>query len=165
MKLSPTSSASAALILQLFLLIVLGVTTKAQDLTALPACSITCFSSALGDSGCDVTDTKCQCTSGRAVIEEDLEACLPGACSQEDIDKVFPVVRGICAQQGVTLTSTPHITATGTKTGSGGGGVTITGHHTLTGTAARGQATAVGANVVGAVAGVVGVGMGVVLGL
>ena len=48
-----------------------------------------CFASAVQGSGCGLSDTKCQCTTGNAKITESVTACAPSKCSAEDLQSKF----------------------------------------------------------------------------
>ncbi|KNG49607.1 CFEM-like protein [Stemphylium lycopersici] len=61
----------------------------AQDLSGIPQCAIPCFVAALPKSNCGVTDTKCQCTSGKSAIENELLTCAPERCEQSEISSTL----------------------------------------------------------------------------
>merc|ERR1712137_736083 len=79
----------------------------AQDLSGIPQCAIPCFVAALPSSNCGVTDTNCQCTSGRSAIENSLLTCAPERCEQSEISSLAPAVSSLCAAAGVTLSDIP----------------------------------------------------------
>ncbi|KAF1978462.1 hypothetical protein BU23DRAFT_595640 [Bimuria novae-zelandiae CBS 107.79] len=130
-----------------------------QDLGSIPSCALACFAAAVPASGCSLTDTKCQCTTGQASITKSLTECAPGKCSAEDVAKIAPAVSDICASAGVSLSNLPTaVSATGSATSQTGSA-----RNTASGSATAASASATGSEAPasstgGAVAN--GVGMG-----
>ncbi|KAF2027409.1 hypothetical protein EK21DRAFT_114898 [Setomelanomma holmii] len=81
----------------------------AQDLSGIPSCAIPCFAAAVGGSGCGLTDTKCQCTTGRESITNSLNGCTPSRCSASEIASIASAVQTLCAAAGVTITNIPTV--------------------------------------------------------
>ncbi|KAH7356222.1 hypothetical protein BKA66DRAFT_250480 [Pyrenochaeta sp. MPI-SDFR-AT-0127] len=88
----------------------------AQDLTGVPTCALPCFVAALPASGCGITDTVCQCTTGREAITNSILGCAPSRCAESDVASIAPAVQALCAKAGVTITDVP--TAASTASGS-----------------------------------------------
>jgi hypothetical protein len=59
---------------------------SAQDLSGIPTCALTCFAVAVPESGCSLTDSECQCTTGREKIESSITKCVPAKCSADDVE-------------------------------------------------------------------------------
>ncbi|KAF2712401.1 hypothetical protein K504DRAFT_203742 [Pleomassaria siparia CBS 279.74] len=91
---------------------------NAQDVTGIPTCALTCFATAVPAAGCSLTDTKCQCTTGKDSITASLTSCVPGKCSADDIAKINPAVEAICANAGVTLSNLPTAASSGASAAS-----------------------------------------------
>ncbi|OCK86343.1 hypothetical protein K432DRAFT_376849 [Lepidopterella palustris CBS 459.81] len=70
----------------------------AQDTTGIPDCAIPCFQTAIASSGCSVTDTVCQCTTGLAAITASATPCVLKSCQPSDIAKVQTASAAICAK-------------------------------------------------------------------
>ncbi|KAF1948006.1 hypothetical protein EJ02DRAFT_10263 [Clathrospora elynae] len=79
----------------------------AQDLSGIPSCALPCFVAALPGSNCAISDTKCQCTTGREAIQNSLLTCAPQRCQGEDITKLAPAVEKLCEAVGVTISDVP----------------------------------------------------------
>ncbi|KAH7139006.1 hypothetical protein B0J11DRAFT_32726 [Dendryphion nanum] len=92
---------------------------SAQDLTGIPSCAIACFAVAVPSSGCSLTDTTCQCTTGRDKITSSLMECVPGKCSTSEIAQLAPAVENICKKAGITISNIPTAVPTGVQSGSG----------------------------------------------
>ncbi|EAT90373.2 hypothetical protein SNOG_02161 [Parastagonospora nodorum SN15] len=87
----------------------------AQDLSQIPSCALPCFASAVQGSGCGLSDTKCQCTTGNAKITESVTACAPSKCQADDlqifqldlsltpISELVAAAAGICSAAGYPL--------------------------------------------------------------
>ncbi|KAH3916672.1 hypothetical protein HBI56_048730 [Parastagonospora nodorum] len=75
----------------------------AQDLSQIPSCALPCFASAVQGSGCGLSDTKCQCTTGNAKITESVTACAPSKCQADDLQKLVAAAAGICSAAGYPL--------------------------------------------------------------
>ncbi|KAF2006914.1 hypothetical protein P154DRAFT_517371 [Amniculicola lignicola CBS 123094] len=134
----------------------------AQDLTGIPSCSLTCFAAAVSASGCSLTNTECQCTTGRETITNSITACVPSKCSAEDIAKIAPAVQKLCAAAGVTVSNLP--TAVGSATGSAASR-TSTPTGTAAGAAASSSSTGAAAPTHMAAAGAIALGFVAMLGL
>ncbi|PVI06052.1 hypothetical protein DM02DRAFT_623370 [Periconia macrospinosa] len=99
---------------------------NAQDLSGIPSCALTCFAAAVPASGCSLTDTKCQCTTGRDKVQGSLTQCVPERCSADDQTKVASAVVGICERAGVTVSNLP----TAAPTAASGNTTGLTGSRT-----------------------------------
>lgn len=62
------------------------VTAQVPDVTALPACVQQCTISALGGSGCDVSDTDCICKTSNFLQASTECINAPGTCTPEEIE-------------------------------------------------------------------------------
>ncbi|KAH7078057.1 hypothetical protein BKA63DRAFT_602055 [Paraphoma chrysanthemicola] len=130
---------------------------SAQDFSGVPSCAIPCLIPAVQGSGCGLTDTACQCTTGRESITNSLFGCTPSRCSASDIAGVAAAVQTLCAAAGVTITNVPSVVpsslasaATSVVSGTGTGSQTRTPTGSATGSAAPAASTAAAAgNVVG----------------
>jgi len=75
------------------LLLLLGLTTFMSGLVSaqnnvlgIPDCAVPCFTEAIGNSTCGITDAYCQCTSGAAKIQSVAISCLcHSSCSTADL--------------------------------------------------------------------------------
>ncbi|KAF2473096.1 uncharacterized protein BDR25DRAFT_302108 [Lindgomyces ingoldianus] len=138
-----------------------------QDLTGIPSCALSCFAVAVPASGCSLTDTKCQCTTGQQKITDSVSACVPSKCSAEDQAKLVPAVEALCAKAGITVTNLP--TTVPSASGAANNNATVTSTRSssasATGSGAAQQTT--GAAVVNTVGlgSVLAVGLAAVLGL
>ena len=67
---------------------ILATAVSAQsiaDLTAsIPACAQTCLATAIGNSGCGLTDNACQCGDANAAITREATPCVISGCSSEE---------------------------------------------------------------------------------
>lgn len=138
---------------------------NAQDLSGIPTCALTCFAAAVPPSGCSLTDTKCQCTTGKDKIQSSIETCAPQRCSVEDAAKIAPAVQAICERAGISVsvpTTLPSgfATASGSRNGTSG----ITGSQTQTGSGTP-QQTGNAAGINGVSVGIMAAGMAAVFGL
>merc|ERR1712029_500547 len=88
------------------------VSAQTPDLSSVPNCAISCLVAAVPDSGCGVTDVKCQCTTGQAALTKSLMSCIPQKCSADDAAKVTPALAGICTSAGYPV-SIPASAASG----------------------------------------------------
>jgi hypothetical protein len=61
----------------------------AQDLSNIPSCALPCFATAIQQSGCSLSDTKCQCTTGAQKITDSLTSCAPARCQGDDLNSTF----------------------------------------------------------------------------
>lgn len=59
--------------------------TIAQEISALPSCSLTCLSNAIASAGCGHTDYACQCGSAKGIIQNTAATCLYNVCSPSDV--------------------------------------------------------------------------------
>ncbi|CAN9079262.1 unnamed protein product [Alternaria alternata] len=107
----------------------------AQDLSGIPQCAIPCFVAALPGSNCGVTDTKCQCTSGRSAIENSLLTCAPERCQPAEISSLAPAVSSLCGAAGVTLSDIPTAVASSGSAAATGSASTsqVSGSRTMSG--------------------------------
>merc|ERR1712070_369313 len=77
----------------------------AQDLSSIPTCAIPCFAAAVAGSGCGLSDTVCQCTTGNEKITQSITECAPDRCSADDLAKIAPAAAGLCAAAGVSISA------------------------------------------------------------
>ncbi|KAF2115902.1 hypothetical protein BDV96DRAFT_646077 [Lophiotrema nucula] len=129
---------------------------NAQDLGDIPSCALTCFAAAVSGSGCSLSDTTCQCTTGRDSISQSVTGCVPGKCSDDDIAKITPAVEQICANKGITITDLPTAISSGSPSATGSGSRTAS--TTSSGTQTASGASASASNTGAAVANVAGLG-------
>ncbi|PSN67405.1 hypothetical protein BS50DRAFT_574104 [Corynespora cassiicola Philippines] len=141
-------------------LVVSFAAVNAQDLSGIPNCALPCFATAVPASGCSISDTECQCTTGRDSITQSITECVPGKCSSEDIASLASAVEGICQRAGVTVSDLPTSVPSGTSGSSNASG---TARLTSTGTGSPAQSTG-GAAVNAAGMGAVALGVAAVLG-
>jgi len=128
----------------------------AYTIADLPSCSISCFTTAISGSGCGLTDTHCQCTTGLTYITNSVGPCLLKGCSTDDAAKAVTVSQGICKQDASSSAGSTGATTGTSKTG------TSTATTTGTSSASAQKTNAAGANVGGIVyagAGFVAAGM------
>ncbi|KAJ4395343.1 hypothetical protein N0V91_010905 [Didymella pomorum] len=95
-------------------LIVSAITAlaAAQSIADLPACSLTCLTSAIPSLGCGLTDFACSCKKADTLTPQ-LTPCVQSACSDAaDQAKVLTVLSSICAAAGVPI----EAPASGTST-------------------------------------------------
>ncbi|KAF1355691.1 hypothetical protein EJ07DRAFT_182039 [Lizonia empirigonia] len=85
---------------------------SAVDLSQVPDCAVACLVAAIPGSGCSVSDTACQCTTGQAAITSSLDSCVPTSCSTEDAAKVAPALAGICSAAGYPISVSSSAAAT-----------------------------------------------------
>ncbi|MCJ1480594.1 hypothetical protein MMC06_000749 [Schaereria dolodes] len=78
-------------------------TASAQDLSGLPACAETPAVSALGSSGCALTDIKCICEDTSFL--DNLAPAVEAVCDASDLQKTLVFAQQLCASVGVTLTA------------------------------------------------------------
>lgn len=84
----------------------------AQSIADLPACSLTCLTSAIPSLGCGLTDFACSCKKADTLTPQ-LTPCVQSACSDAaDQAKVLTVLSSICAAAGVPI----EAPASGTST-------------------------------------------------
>ncbi|KAJ4338101.1 hypothetical protein N0V87_004249 [Didymella glomerata] len=86
-------------------LIVSAITAlaAAQSIADLPACSLTCLTSAIPSLGCGLTDFACSCKKADTLTPQ-LTPCVKSACKDEaDQAKVMTVLSSICAAAGVPI--------------------------------------------------------------
>ncbi|OAL43662.1 hypothetical protein IQ07DRAFT_666090 [Pyrenochaeta sp. DS3sAY3a] len=116
---------------------------NAQDLSGVPTCAIPCFVAALPGSGCGITDTVCQCTTGRESIQNSILSCAPQRCSESDVATIASAVQTLCANAGVTISNVPTAAPTsGTTLPSGSSAASaattvLSGTRTMSMTASR----------------------------
>ncbi|KAL5115071.1 hypothetical protein ACEQ8H_007046 [Pleosporales sp. CAS-2024a] len=85
----------------------------AQDVSQLPSCASPCFASAIAASGCQLSDIKCQCTTGAAALAASLNQCTSTKCSPDDLQKLGMVSAGICVKAGFPVSMPPQASPTG----------------------------------------------------
>ncbi|KAF2687078.1 hypothetical protein K458DRAFT_295982 [Lentithecium fluviatile CBS 122367] len=99
----------------------------AQDLQGIPSCALACFATAVPATGCSLTDTQCQCTTGRDSITASITLCVPDRCSAEDIASIAPAVEAICGRAGITISNLPTAVSTISSTNTASRTATTTG--------------------------------------
>ncbi|KAF8622400.1 hypothetical protein AX15_007052 [Amanita polypyramis BW_CC] len=104
-----------------------------------PTCAQSCLANAnLG--GCVATDTACTCKNTEFV--NSVTQCFFASCQGSDLTKAVSTAQALCRAVGITLTSTPVITGTGSAYGaSATGNSSVTATHSGSST---GSATAAG---------------------
>ncbi|KAF9740353.1 hypothetical protein PMIN06_005679 [Paraphaeosphaeria minitans] len=120
----------------------------AQNLGDIPSCAISCFAVAVPASGCSLTDTNCQCTTGKDQIQDSLTKCVPGKCDAADIAKIAPAVSKLCASAGITISDLPTAAASASgasNTASATGSVSKTASGGTSATSGAASSTASGA--------------------
>ncbi|RVX68518.1 hypothetical protein B0A52_07942 [Exophiala mesophila] len=75
--------------------------SAAQEPT-LPACATSCALTAIGSTGCSVTDAACICSATSFL--EGVQACITTACSAEDQQATLAYAQSFCLSGGVTIT-------------------------------------------------------------
>ncbi|KAF1837069.1 hypothetical protein BDW02DRAFT_566493 [Decorospora gaudefroyi] len=145
----------------------LAVFVHAQDLSGVPECAIPCFVAALPDSNCGVTDTECQCTTGRDAITNSLLECAPRRCEAGKLVSLVPAVSSLCAAVGVTISDVPtSLPSSIASTTGSASDASATSEISGTGTATGAEATPTNAAAGKAVGyGAVALGMAAVFGL
>lgn len=84
----------------------------AQGIADLPACSLTCLTSAIPSLGCGLTDFACSCKKADTLTPQ-LTPCVQSACKDEaDQAKVLTVLSSICAAAGVPIEAPAPATST-----------------------------------------------------
>ncbi|KAJ5178558.1 uncharacterized protein N7500_001257 [Penicillium coprophilum] len=85
------------------------------QLPDVPACSLTCFLSALGGDGCsELLDFKCHCKKTELV--SNITPCVEKACEYEDRISVSNAVVNQCSSAGVPISIAPIETGAETTT-------------------------------------------------
>ncbi|KAK6528338.1 hypothetical protein TWF281_009581 [Arthrobotrys megalospora] len=79
----------------------LGVGLAMARFDKFPTCSLTCYVSSIGGTGCAQTDIACICNS-KDFINEAL-GCTFGSCSEEDVSKAVQATRDLCVGAGVDV--------------------------------------------------------------
>ncbi|ROW01257.1 hypothetical protein VMCG_05955 [Cytospora schulzeri] len=82
---TPRSTLAVNLCKILLCLLIFGsriVTAQAPPLSSLPPCGLSCFLGAIPHSGCDMTDSACQCSS--SILLHEATTCLTANCSMQD---------------------------------------------------------------------------------
>ncbi|WPH02873.1 Hypothetical protein R9X50_00574100 [Acrodontium crateriforme] len=70
----------------------------AAQLSAVPSCGLGCVANAAVASGCDLTDYKCQCTTGQAKSIASLTPCVcKSTCSTEEQAQLVTALNNLCA--------------------------------------------------------------------
>ncbi|MCJ1250250.1 Mucin-13 [Trapelia coarctata] len=75
---------------------------SAQSLNGLPTCAETAAISALGSTGCGLTDFACICKNSAFLTS--LQPQVAAACSPSDLAAALTFAQQLCASVGVTLT-------------------------------------------------------------
>ncbi|MCJ1392700.1 hypothetical protein MMC18_005571 [Xylographa bjoerkii] len=82
----------------------------AQDLSGLPSCALTPAISALGSTGCALTDVACICKNTGFLTS--LETTVEAACDAADLATALQFAKTLCLSAGVTLSiATPSAQA------------------------------------------------------
>jgi len=82
----------------------------AQDLSGLPSCALTPAISALGSTGCALTDVACICKNTGFLTS--LESTVEAACDAADLATALQFAKTLCLSAGVTLSiATPSAQA------------------------------------------------------
>jgi len=74
----------------------------AQNLSDLPACAESCAASAIGSTGCSITDAHCICTASSFLAG--VESCIVTACNATDQEATLQFAEQFCLSGGVTIT-------------------------------------------------------------
>ncbi|MCJ1396943.1 hypothetical protein MMC11_000135 [Xylographa trunciseda] len=89
-----------------FLAALLAPLAAAQNLSGLPSCALTPAISALGSTGCALTDVKCICDNTKFL--QSLQTTVEAVCSPADLATALQFAETLCLSAGVTLViSTP----------------------------------------------------------
>ncbi|KAK6340826.1 hypothetical protein TWF696_009144 [Orbilia brochopaga] len=83
------------------LLVAAAAAVSAQSIADIPSCAQGCLITALGTTGCDVTDLKCSC--GNEKFVNDGAACIDKTCGDADIKKARAATIALCGKAGVTI--------------------------------------------------------------
>ena len=86
----------------------------AQGIADLPACSLSCLTTAISGLGCGITDFACSCQKASELTPV-VSPCVQTACSDPaDQSKTIEVLAGICAAAGfpIEVPSTPSSSIT-----------------------------------------------------
>jgi len=94
MRFSTIAAAAASLVV---------VSAQTPDLSQVPSCAVPCLVAAIPESGCGVSDVKCQCTTGQAAITKSVTTCVSSKCQPEDQAKLVPILAGICESAGISV--------------------------------------------------------------
>lgn len=98
-----------------FLATLLAPLVAAQDLSGLPSCALTPAISALGSTGCALTDVACICKDSSFLMS--LETTVEAACDAADLATALQFAKTLCLTADVTL-SIPSPSAVGPTTAS-----------------------------------------------
>ncbi|TEB32838.1 hypothetical protein FA13DRAFT_1813187 [Coprinellus micaceus] len=142
--------------------------------TELPACAQTCIAGSLTETTCDLTDNSCLCAD--QVFVGSVTRCITSTCTGDDLTGAVAGAQAMCADSGVTLTSsgtgaptgTTTTTGTATTTGTGTTAAPTTGTSTSTTATAPATTSSAGAgngaltNGVSAAAGIAAVVLGAI---
>ncbi|KXG50239.1 Extracellular membrane protein, CFEM domain [Penicillium griseofulvum] len=94
-----------------------GAVARAQ-LSNIPQCSLTCFTSALGSDGCsELTDFACHCQTPGLVGE--IVPCINESCDVPDRKAVSSIVDNLCSGVGHPISITGVDTSAPITTGTG----------------------------------------------
>jgi len=89
-----------------FLAALFAPLVASQDLSGLPSCALTPAISALGSTGCALTDVKCICDNTKFL--QSLQTTVEAVCSAADLATALQFAQTLCLSAGVTLSiSTP----------------------------------------------------------
>jgi len=121
--------------------------TASVDLSSLPACSLTCFTTGAAAAGCNIDDVVCQCTTGKAALTNSVTPCIMKSCSPADQAQTASAAVAICAA-ALSGSSTGAATtgAAATPSSPSGSNVTIA----TTPATTTGAAVAYGADIIAA---------------
>ncbi|KAG9199205.1 hypothetical protein G6514_008952 [Epicoccum nigrum] len=78
----------------------------AQSISDLPACSLSCLTTAIPQLGCGLTDLKCSCQKA-GELTPILTPCVQKSCSEVDQKKTLEVLAAICAANGAAISTPP----------------------------------------------------------
>ncbi|EXJ64907.1 hypothetical protein A1O7_01246, partial [Cladophialophora yegresii CBS 114405] len=73
-----------------------------QDLSTLPSCAVSCATSAIGSTGCAITDAACVCSASSFLTG--VQSCISTACSPTDQAATLAFAQQYCGSAGVTIT-------------------------------------------------------------
>jgi len=91
---------------------------SAVDISVLPVCSLTCFETGASQTGCQLNDYVCQCTTGKAALTASVTPCVQKNCDADDQQRAAAAAISICSEAlgGGATTSSAAPAATATKT-------------------------------------------------
>ncbi|KAF2724972.1 hypothetical protein K431DRAFT_291160 [Polychaeton citri CBS 116435] len=94
----------------------------------IPSCALSCFTSAISDSGCQLGDNYCACKTNGQEITDDVTNCLVcnSDCSQQDLANVASISNEICVSALSVSGESYSPPPTPTPTCAGGAGAAST---------------------------------------